>query len=90
MRTNRTPQDFLDELAAKDMSVAQWCRDHRVTTTTVWSVIKGTVLGRRGQARRARRLMGLPLPSTKVDRTPRPKPERVPYPMPGKSDTTNP
>jgi hypothetical protein len=62
---NRTAGDFLKELEDKNISVAQWCRDHQMATSTVWAVVDGRVLGRSGEARRAMQLMKLPLPSAR-------------------------
>lgn len=67
----RTAQDFLNELENKNVTVAQWCRDHKFNTSIVWAVIGGTVVGRCGEARRAMQCMGLPLPSARRNRAPK-------------------
>ena len=63
----RTAEDFLKELEDRNLSVAQWCREHRASTNTVWAIAAGRVLGRSGEARRVMKLMGLEVPSFRRD-----------------------
>jgi len=65
---HRSAQDFLNELERKNVTVAQWCRDNKFSTSIVWAVISGAVLGRSGESRRAMQSMGLPLPSARRNR----------------------
>lgn len=67
MSRKRTVEDFLKELEDQNMPVAAWCRQHQLTTNTVWSIAGGRVLGRTGEARRAMKLMGLEVPSFRRD-----------------------
>jgi gp16 family phage-associated protein len=64
----RTAQDFLNDLESKNVTVAQWCRDNKFSTSIVWAVISGAVVGRSGESRRAMQSMGLPLPSARRNR----------------------
>lgn len=65
---HRSAQDFLNELERKNVTVAQWCRDNKFSTSIVWAVIGGAVVGRSGESRRAMQSMGLPLPSARRNR----------------------
>ena len=65
MTEQRTVQDFLKELEDQNVSVTQWCREHKFGSSTVWAVIRGTVMGRSGEARRVLQAMRLPLPSAR-------------------------
>ena len=67
MPHERTAEDFFKELEDKDLSVSQWCRDNQASTNTVWSIARGTLVGRGGEARRVMKLMGLPVPSMRRD-----------------------
>lgn len=65
MSKDRTFEDFLKELEDQDLSVAKWAREHKLASNTVWAIGRGQVIGRSGEARRAMKLMGLPLPSAR-------------------------
>lgn len=67
MSQQRSAQDFLKDLEDQNITVSQWCRDHKFANNTVWAVISGKVLGRSGEARRAMKLMGLELPTARRD-----------------------
>ncbi|MDD2711386.1 MAG: hypothetical protein PHU77_00560 [Simplicispira sp.] len=67
MSQNRTIEDFLKELEDQNISVAKWCREHSMSTSTIWALASGHTLGRSGEARRALELMGLPLPTARRD-----------------------
>jgi gp16 family phage-associated protein len=59
---SKTVPQFLDELAASDMTLAAWARKHNQCVTTVYMLCLGRVQGTRGKARRVARAMGLSLP----------------------------
>ena len=63
MTQERTFEEFLKELEEQDLSVAKWCREKGLSSNTVWAIGRGQVIGRSGEARRAMKLMNLPLPS---------------------------
>ncbi len=67
MSQARTAEDFFKELEDQNISVSQWCRNHQASTNTVWSIARGVLVGRGGEARRVMKLMGLPVPSMRRD-----------------------
>lgn len=68
-KPGRSADDFLKELEEANVTVAQWCRENSLSSGVVWAVIRGAVVGRSGEARRAMKLMKLPLPSARRTRT---------------------
>lgn len=65
MSRERTIEDFLNELEEQDLSVSKWCRENKLSSNTIWAIARGQVIGRSGDARRALKLMNLPLPSAR-------------------------
>ncbi len=60
--TERTQQDFLNELAEKDMTLKGWASANGFSFNAVYMVLHGRTKGTRGEARRVLRAMGLALP----------------------------
>lgn len=58
----KTVEQFLAELAERDMSIADWCRQHKQPKNTVYALCGKRFNGTRGEARRVARAMGLALP----------------------------
>ena len=58
----KTVQQFLDELAASDTTIAEWAREHKHPVNTVYMLCGGRFTGARGKARKVARAMGLALP----------------------------
>ena len=58
-KKQRTLQDFLSELEEKNMTLADWARSNYFSLSTVYVVVNGRNLGKRGEGRRVYQAMGL-------------------------------
>lgn len=58
----RTLDQFLTELADKDLTIKAWARQQGLSFNAVYMVIHGRSCGMRGEARKVVRAMGLPIP----------------------------
>jgi gp16 family phage-associated protein len=59
---SKTVEQFIDELAQADMTIAEWARTHKQPLNTVYALCGKRVVGSRGAARKVARAMGLALP----------------------------
>lgn len=60
--SSKTVEQFMDELAANDMTIADWARSNKQPLTTVYALCGRRINGCRGAARKVARAMGLALP----------------------------
>lgn len=72
MTKTRTPAEFLEHLQQQDMTVAEWCREHRFSQQLAYRVLNGKTLGRWGEARRITKAMGLAPAAMPANSAPRP------------------
>jgi gp16 family phage-associated protein len=63
---SKTVEQFIDELAANDMTIADWARTHKQPLNTVYALCGKRFNGSRGAARKVARAMGLALPSMRA------------------------
>lgn len=63
----RTLHDFVEELGSKNLTAAEWARQHGFDRQDVYMVLRGATRGRRGKAREVLKAMGVtPPPALKV------------------------
>ena len=62
-KKDMTVDDFVADLAAKDMTVADWARAKGFSLPVVYAVVRGNLIGRSGVSRRVVRAMGLQPPA---------------------------
>lgn len=59
---SKTVEQFIAELDASDMTIADWARAHKQPLNTVYALCGKRFNGSRGAARKVARAMGLALP----------------------------
>lgn len=64
----KTVEQFMDDLAANDMTIADWARNNKQPLNTVYALVGKRVNGQRGAARKVARAMGLELPAMRSAR----------------------
>ena len=60
---HKTVEQFLAELEASDMTIAEWARKHGHPLNTVYALCGKRFNGSRGASRKVARAMGLQLPA---------------------------
>lgn len=64
----QTFAQFLADLESKNLTLADWARQHDFNVTTVYAISAGRLRGRRGHARDILKAMGVALPPMSTSR----------------------